>query len=258
MTQTQRISHAQLLTSFPTATAPRPRRCSARPSATTCAGWPASSAASEVAGGRADRPPLDLPAVRRRHRRPGPRAARGRDRGPRPGRHLGAELRRVGAAAVRDREDRRDPGQHQPGLPQPRARLRAAPGRGPAAGQRGELQDQRLPRDDRRGARRPGRPGAGDLPRHRGVGRAADGRRSRRRRRAGRGARPSWPSTTRSTSSTPAGRPGSRRARRSRTTTSSTTGSSSARCAGTPSRTGSASRCRSTTASGWCSATWPR
>jgi hypothetical protein len=30
-----------------------------------------------------------------------------------------AELRRLGAAAVRHRQDRRDPGQHQPGLPQP-------------------------------------------------------------------------------------------------------------------------------------------
>ena len=44
----------------------------------------------------------------------------------RPGRHLGPELRRVGAAAVRDGQDRRHPGQHQPGLPQPRAGLRAA------------------------------------------------------------------------------------------------------------------------------------
>ena len=45
----------------------------------------------------------------------------------RPGRHLGAELRRVDADAVRHREDRRDPGQHQPGLPHPRAGLRAQP-----------------------------------------------------------------------------------------------------------------------------------
>ena len=51
--------------------------------------------------------------------------ALGVDQG-RPGRHLGAELRRVGARAVRHREDRRDPGQHQPGLPHPRAVLRAA------------------------------------------------------------------------------------------------------------------------------------
>ena len=43
----------------------------------------------------------------------------------RPGGHLGAQLPGVGAAAVRHREDRRDPGQHQPGLPQPRAGLRA-------------------------------------------------------------------------------------------------------------------------------------
>ena len=35
--------------------------------------------------------------ARRRHRRARPRPARGRDRDGRPGRHLGAELRRVGA-----------------------------------------------------------------------------------------------------------------------------------------------------------------
>ena len=57
--------------------------------------------------------------------------------------------------------------------------------------------------------------------------------------------------TTPSTSSTPRAPPDSRRARRCRTTTSSTTRSSSASCATTPRRTGSASRCRSTTASAW-------
>ena len=39
----------------------------------------------------------------------------------RPGRHLGAERGRVDARAVRDREDRRHPGQHQPGVPHARA-----------------------------------------------------------------------------------------------------------------------------------------
>ena len=64
-------------------------------------------------------------------------------------------------------------------------------------------------------------------------------------------------STIPSTSSTRAARPASRRERRSLITTSSTTASSSARHAVTHRRTGSASRCRSTTASGWCSAISP-
>ena len=54
-----------------------------------------------------------------------PRADRGRDRGGRPGRDLEPELRRVGARPVRDGEGRDHPGQHQPGLPDVRARLRA-------------------------------------------------------------------------------------------------------------------------------------
>nr|WP_284288345.1 hypothetical protein [Angustibacter aerolatus] len=57
----------------------------------------------------------------RRGRRAGARPARARRREGRPGRRLGAELRGVGAAAVRHGEGRRDPGQRQPGLPQPRA-----------------------------------------------------------------------------------------------------------------------------------------
>ena len=64
-------------------------------------------------------------------------------------------------------------------------------------------------------------------------------------------------STTRSTSSSPPAPPAARRAPRSPTTTSSTTASSSARRCGSPSGTGSASRCRSITASAWCSATSP-
>ena len=72
----------------------------------------------------------------------------------RPGRHLGAQLRGVGDRAVRHREDRRDPGQHQPGLPDPRAAVRAEPGRHLGCSSRPSVQDQRLPRDGRRGARR--------------------------------------------------------------------------------------------------------
>ena len=59
-----------------------------------------------------------------------------RHRQGRPGRHLGAQLRGVDAHAVRHGEDRRDPGQRQPGVPHPRARLRAQPVRHAAAGLR--------------------------------------------------------------------------------------------------------------------------
>ena len=50
--------------------------------------------------------PLDLRRARRARRRRRARAARGRARAGRPGRDLGAELRRVGARPVRDREGR--------------------------------------------------------------------------------------------------------------------------------------------------------
>ena len=55
------------------------------------------------------------------------RVHRRRDRAGRPGRDLEPELRRVGARPVRDGEGRDHPGQHQPGLPDVRARLRAQP-----------------------------------------------------------------------------------------------------------------------------------
>ena len=73
----------------------------------------------------------------------------------RPRRHLGAELRRVGARAVRDREGRDHPRQRQPGLPHERARVRAAPLRLPDADRRAVVQDQRLRGHDRGGPRRP-------------------------------------------------------------------------------------------------------
>ena len=73
----------------------------------------------------------------------------------RPGRHLGAELRRVGARAVRHREDRRDPGQHQPGLPHARARATCCNQSGVRVLVLGDVvQDERLRRDGRGGARR--------------------------------------------------------------------------------------------------------
>ena len=66
--------------------------------------------------------------ARRRRRRGRRGLLGGGHREGRPGRHLGAEPRRVGARPVRHRQDRRDPGQHQPGLPHPRAGVRAQPG----------------------------------------------------------------------------------------------------------------------------------
>ena len=78
-----------------------------------------------------DRHPDDVCRAGRRGRPARPGAGGGRHRQGRPRRHLGAELRRVGADPVRDRQGRRDPGQHQPGLPLARARLRAQPGRHP-------------------------------------------------------------------------------------------------------------------------------
>ena len=44
----------------------------------------------------------------------------------RPGRHLGAERRRVGARRSTPPQDRRDPGEPQPGVPHPRGAVRAA------------------------------------------------------------------------------------------------------------------------------------
>ena len=83
------------------------------------------------AGRRAQRAALDLRAAARGRRRGGARPAGRGPREGRPGRDLGAELRRVDARAVRHREDRRDPGQHQPGLPHARAGVRAQPVRDP-------------------------------------------------------------------------------------------------------------------------------
>ncbi len=69
--------------------------------------------------------------------------------------------------------------------------------------------------------------------------------------RSSRACRPGCRRTTRSTSSTRRGPRASPRARRSPTTTSSTTATSSDGCAATALTTASASRCPSTTASGW-------
>ena len=132
-------------------------------------------------------------AVRRargpRRRRPGPsvdvcraagrrRPARSRPAGHRrrdgrPGRHLGAELLRVDARAVRDRQDRRHPRQHQPELPVARAavrpRTRPASRRLVAAE---SFKSSNYRRDGRGGARRGRRPRARRLHRHVRLGRA--------------------------------------------------------------------------------------
>ena len=60
---------------------------------------------------------------------------------------------------VRHRQGRADPGQHQPGLPHPRAGIRAEQGRLPGAGHCAPLQDQRLSRHAARAGA-----GAGPLP----------------------------------------------------------------------------------------------
>ncbi len=207
---------------------------------------------------RADRPAVDLRGVRRRDRYARPRPDRVGAGGGRPGGHLGSELRRMGAAAVRDRQGRHHPRQHQPGVPQPRARLRAAPVRRTGAGQRRALQDQRLPGDDRRSQARSDRSGRRHLPRHAAVGRAVRCRADRRRRRSADRARgqpvlrrPDQHPVHERDDRVPEGRdavapqhPQQRAVHRRRMPVHRA-------------RTGSAYRCRSTTASAWCSATWP-
>ena len=154
----------------------------------------------------------------------------------RPGRHLGAELRRVVARAVRHRPDRRDPGQHQPGLPHARARVRAAAGRHRRCWSR----RSRSRRSDYRGMIEEVRPGLPDLRDVVYIGERLVDRAARRAasqcRPAGRRARGRRStSTTRSTSSTRPAPPGfPKGATLSATTTSSTTATSSARAAATP------------------------
>ena len=111
--------------------------------------------------------------VRRRRQRRGARPARRRHREGRPGRDLGAELRRVDAHPVRHREGRRDPGQHQPGLPDPRAVLRGQPERPVAllvAADSFKTSDYRAMVDEVRG-RSAQTLRAGGLHRHAGLGR---------------------------------------------------------------------------------------
>ena len=109
-----------------------------------------------------------------------------------------------------------------------------------------------LPRDGRAGPRRvPGAERRG-LHRRAAAGTTLVGRRRRRRRRAA--GRADGRARLRRPDQHPVhlrARPASPRAPRCPTTTSSTTATSSASCAATPSTTGSACRCPSTTASAW-------
>ena len=126
------------------------------------------------AGRARERPPLDVGRARSRRRRRGARPDRRGHREGRPGRDLGTQQRRVDARAARHGEGRRDPGQRQPVLPHPRARLRREPERHADAGQRDVVQDQRLPRDDRGDGRPARHPRAGRPPRRRAqLGRPA-------------------------------------------------------------------------------------
>ena len=75
-----------------------------------------------------------------------------RDREGRPGRHLGAEQPRVADSAVRHREDRRDPGDHQPGYRTHELTFVLNPGRSLPARVGEGVQDLELRGDDRRSA----------------------------------------------------------------------------------------------------------
>ena len=202
-------------------------------------------------------------AGRRLRRRP-PGA---RPRARRPRRHLVAQQCRVGGHPVRHRQGRPDPGQHQPGLPHPRARVRAEQGRLPRAGHRHQLQDQRLSRHaaraglgaghtpaatrDRDPDRRPRARHDPASPRSQPLGTGADPRAPRRARRHAPVRRSDQHPVHQRHHGRAQGRhahppqhPQQRLLRRR--------GANARRP-----RTGSASRSRSTTASAWCWATSP-
>ena len=92
----------------------------------------------------------------------------------------------MGPRAVRRGAGGGDPRQRQPGLPHARARLRAAPVGHPAARLRRRVQDERLPRDGRRGAGRLPGPAARGRARLGRLGGAPGRRRRAARGRAGR------------------------------------------------------------------------
>ena len=259
----RRTSHVRsaVPAACPTATAPRPPALLGETIGANLRRMAAAHRGRRGAGRRAVRPAVDLRAVRRRDRHAGPRPDRGRVAAGRPGRHLGAELRGMGAAPVRDRQGRRDPGQHQPGLPQPRARLRAAPvGRAVlVSAESFKTSDYRAMVDEVRGG--PARAASDVIFSARPTGTRWSPR-ARRRWRAGTGPagrargrpvlrRPDQHPVHQRHDRLPEGRdavapqhPEQRLLHRRRLPVH-------------PSRTGSASRCRSITASAWCWETWP-
>ena len=88
---------------------------------------------------------LDLRPARRRRRRPGPGADRGGLEAGRPARHLGAELRRVGPAPVRDREGRHRSWSTSTRPTAPRARVTCCASRAAGRWSARSVQDLRLP-----------------------------------------------------------------------------------------------------------------
>ena len=133
---------------------------------------------------------------------------------------------------VRDGPGRRDPRDDQPGIPPPRAGVRAQPVRRPHARRRCVVQGQRLRRHDRGGQADVVRCWTTSSCSAARAGTRWPARTATERRWPG--GRRCSPPMTRSTSSTRPGRPAIPRARRSRTTTSSTTPTRSPRSAGTP------------------------
>ena len=178
--------------------------------------------------------PLDLARVRHRGRRAGGRLAGPGPAARRPAGHLVAEPRRMAGDAVRHRAHRRDPGQHQPGLPAVGAGVRAQPVGLPRHRHGRAAEDLDVPADAadagagagaQRARRAEGRAAAGaavgDPHGRRGHARHAELRRAAGTRprqpaaaAAGRDQRAAELPRRRSTSSSPAAPPATPRARR--------------------------------------------
>ncbi len=196
-----------------------------------------------------DGPSLDLRRVLRSDPADRHRVDRARHQARRPDRDLVAELRRVDDDPVRHRTGRRDPGEHQPRVPDRRVGVRAEPVVDVHGFRGAVVQGLRLRRDARHCARAVSRPER--RPHHRLGAVAADRRHPGRRRGVVAGAgraepgRPDQHPVHLGHNRFPEGRhadphqhPQQRLPRRRA-------------CWSTPSRTGSAFRCRSITASEW-------